>query len=63
MSKATFIVKLGIIDPLTNEMRLIDVYKESSGKLVGIDSEFIAYTGPDEPILSPYGNGTIDIDD
>lgn len=63
MANAKFIVKIGVIDPETNEEHWLDVYQEEGGRVVGLDSRFLADTGPDEPIKSPYGNKDIVIED
>ena len=49
------ITEVSILDPDSNEMVDITIYKMETGGMIGIDSSFLSNT--DEPIFSPFDNG------
>jgi hypothetical protein len=57
--KVTFIKEITVIDPDTNLPVEISVYKEEAGGMFAVDSSFLSNT--DEPVLSPFGNGEIEL--
>lgn len=62
MENARFIVRIGVVDTNTNDMHSIDVYMQPDGRVVGLDSEWIASSGlPDDPVYSPYSGQPLDI--
>lgn len=56
--QAKYIKNISVIDPDTNVDVELIIFKEDSGLMFAIEAIF----PNDEPILSPYGNGTIEVD-
>lgn len=63
MANVKFITKIGVTDPETNEEYWLDIFLDPTGKVIGLDSVFLATTDPDVPVKSPYGNEDIFIDE
>jgi hypothetical protein len=60
MVKAKLITQITVIDPDTNTPVQIDIYKEKTGGMFGVDSSYI---DTEEPVTSPFGNGKVRIDE
>ena len=59
--KATYVTTVVVVDPDNNLEVSVQIFKEDGGGMFGVDESFIANT--DEPIVSPFGNGELDIED
>jgi len=61
MIKAKFVTEITVIDPDSKLPVQVAIYKEQSGGMFGVDSSFLENT--EEPVLSPFGNGEVDIEE
>lgn len=59
--KAKFITEISVLDPDSNGMVELSVYKEPSGGMFAIDSSYLMTFDEDEDIIVPslFGNGKI----
>ena len=60
MTNLSFVVRLGIVDPDNNELHSIDIYRDDTGRLIGLDSFTIAAS--ENALYSPYNREEIALD-
>jgi len=58
--KAKHILHITVIDPDTQNRIDVQILTEEEGGMIGIDSSYL-HTG--DEVLSPYGNGELQIED
>lgn len=58
--KIKFVQNITVNDPDYGNEVTLNIYKEDSGMLFAIENNFDI--GFDDPIISPYGNGTLETD-
>jgi len=60
MMNAQFVQKVKVTDPHFGTTITLNVYKEDSGLIFATEELF---SHANEPLISPYGNGTISLDE